>query len=162
MSGLKTKASYRLFWQSYISLRGRRRQGCHAWGEGGKDVNFTQGRVGEDPRKEVGKKSPTWQVYVKEGERRREKRSLLSPPNPPAPHSFRRLQGRLDKRRDVWKGRKGIRLPFPFWRFFSPSSSLSFASHAGYVFGQTAVKLSSCNFLQETSLEKHQFNWSLQ
>ena len=98
-------------------------------GRGGKDINFTQGGVGEDPRKEVGKKSPTWQVYVKEGERRLEKRS-----------PFWRLQGRLDKRKDVWKGRKGIRLPFPFWRFFSPSSSLSFASHAGHVFGQTAVK----------------------
>ena len=78
-------------------------------GRGGKDINFTQGGVGEDPRKEVGKKSPTWQVYVKEGERRLEKRS-----------PFWRLQGRLDKRKDVWRGRKGIRLPFPFWRFSHP------------------------------------------
>lgn len=44
-------------------------------GRGGKDINFTQGGVGEDPRKEVGKKSPMWQVYVKEGEMRLEKRS---------------------------------------------------------------------------------------
>ena len=99
MSGLKTKASYRFFWQSYISLRGRRPQGCHGWGEGGK-----MSTVGEDPRKEVGKKS----------ERKREKMSLFSPPCPPPPHPFRRLQGRLDKRKYVWKGREGIRLPFPF------------------------------------------------
>ena len=68
MSGLKTKASYRFFWQSYISLRGRRPQGCHGWREGGK-----MSTVGEDPRKEVGKKS----------ERKREKMSLFSPPCPP-------------------------------------------------------------------------------
>lgn len=59
-------------------------------GRGGKDVNFTQGRVGEDPRKEVGKKSPTWQVYVKEGEEAGEKVPLLPsiPPSPPPPIHF--------------------------------------------------------------------------
>lgn len=64
-------------------------------GRGGKDINFTQGGVGEDPKKEVGKKSPTWQVYVKEGERRLEKRS-----------PFWRLQGRLDKRKTFGREEK--------------------------------------------------------
>jgi len=59
-----------------------------------KEVNYVAG-IGKRRGEETGEKVP-----------------LL--PSIPPPHPFRPPPDRLDKRKDVWKRRKGIHLPFPF------------------------------------------------